>query len=54
MDLISAQKLSLLHCTCIKTSGSESRGQEEAACIRVIRPTRPLQRVIYMDDSFDF
>ena len=27
----------------IKTSGSESRGQEEAACIRVFRPMRPLQ-----------
>ena len=27
----------------IKTHGSESRGQEEAACIRVFWPTRPLQ-----------
>ena len=27
----------------IKTSGSESRGQEEAVCMRVFRPTRPLQ-----------
>ena len=27
----------------IKMSGSESRGQEEAACIRVFRPMRPLQ-----------
>ena len=27
----------------IKTSGSESRGQEEAACIRVFRPMRSLQ-----------
>ena len=35
----------------IKTSGSESRGQEEAACMRVFRPTRPLQWVIYMDGS---
>ena len=25
-----------------KTSGSELRGQEEAACMRVFRPTRPL------------
>ena len=27
----------------IKTDGSESRGQEEAACMRVFWPTRPLQ-----------
>ena len=27
----------------IKTHGSESRGQEEAACMRVFWPTRPLQ-----------
>ena len=27
----------------IKTHGSESRGQEEAACVRVCWPTRPLQ-----------
>ena len=33
----------------IKTSGSESRGQEEAACIRVFRPMRPLQWVICTD-----
>ena len=26
----------------IKTHGSESRGQEEAACTRVFWPTRPL------------
>ena len=32
------------HYTCmIKTHGSESRGQEEAACTRVFWPTRPLQ-----------
>ena len=35
----------------IKMSGSESRGQEEAACMRDIRPMRPLQQVIYMDGS---
>ena len=29
--------------THIKTHGSESRGQEEAACMRVFWPTRPLQ-----------
>ena len=29
----------------ITTSGSESRGQEEAACMCIIRPTRPLQQV---------
>ena len=29
--------------TGIKTHGSESRGQEEAACMRVFWPTRPLQ-----------
>ena len=27
----------------IKTHGSESRGQEEASCMRVFWPTRPLQ-----------
>ena len=27
----------------IKTHGSESRGPEEAACMRVFWPTRPLQ-----------
>ena len=27
----------------IKTHGSELRGQEEAACMRVFWPTRPLQ-----------
>ena len=26
-----------------QTSGSESRGQEETACMRIFRPTRPLQ-----------
>ena len=31
------------HACCIKTHGSESRGQEEAACARVFWPTRPLQ-----------
>ena len=35
-------------------SGSESQGQEEAACMHIIRPTRPLQRVIYMDASSKF
>ena len=29
----------------IKTHGSESQGQEEAACMRVFWPTRPLQWV---------
>ena len=38
----------------IKTSGSELRGQEEAVCMRIIRPTRPLQRVIYTDGSPKF
>ena len=27
----------------IKTHGSESRGQEEAACMRIFWPTQPLQ-----------
>ena len=27
----------------IKTHGSESQGQEEAACMRVFWPTQPLQ-----------
>ena len=40
--------------TDIKMSGSESRGQEEAACMRIIRPMRPPQRVIYTDDSSKF
>ena len=40
--------------TCIKMSGSESRGQEEAACMHVIRPMRPLQQVIYTDGSSKF
>ena len=35
----------------IKTHGSESRGQEEPACMRVFWPTRPLQWVIYTDGS---
>ena len=35
-------------------SGSESRGQEEAACMCIIRPMRPLQRVIYTDGSSKF
>ena len=35
-------------------SGSESQGQEEAACIHVIKPMRPLQWVIYMDGSSKF
>ena len=36
---------------CIKTHGSESWGQEEAACMRVFWPTQPLQWVIYTDGS---
>ena len=38
----------------IKTSGSESRSQEEAACMSIIRPMRPLQQVIYTDGSSKF
>ena len=38
----------------IETIGSESQGQEEAACMHIIRPTQPVQRVIYMDDSSKF
>ena len=34
---------SLINKLTIKTHGSESRGQEEAACMRVFWPTRPLQ-----------
>ena len=36
----------ILYCSVasyIKTHGSESRGQEEAACMRVFWPTQPLQ-----------
>ena len=33
----------MMHSPNIKTHGSESRGQEEAACMRVFWPTRPLQ-----------
>ena len=45
-----------VHCVCahvpmvymyIKTSGSESRGREKAACAQVIRPTWPLQWIHY-------
>ena len=32
----------------IKTSGSESQGQEEAAYMCVFRPTRPLATVSYL------
>ena len=35
--------IAALYNTGIKTHGSESRGQEEAACMRVFWPTRPLQ-----------
>ena len=38
----------------IKTHGSESLGQEEAACMHVFLPTRPLQRVIYTDGCSNF
>ena len=38
----------------IKMSGSESQGHEEAACMHVFRPTRPLLWVIYMDDQSKF
>ena len=31
------------HIWCIKIHGSESQGQEEAVCMRVFWPTRPLQ-----------
>ena len=44
----------VMHAKQIKTSSSESRGQEEAACIRVIRPMRPLQWVIYTDGRSKF
>ena len=36
------------------SGGSESQGQEEAARMHIIRPTQPLQRVIYTDDSSKF
>ena len=32
-----------LLCNSIKTSGSESRGQEEVASTRIFKPMRPLQ-----------
>ena len=32
-----------IHLYIIKTHGSDSRGQEEAACTRVFWPTQPLQ-----------
>ena len=38
----------------IKTSGSESWGQEKAACIRIFRPMWPLQWVIYTDGRSKF
>ena len=37
--------------TAIKTHGSESQGQEEAECMCVFWPTRPLKWVIYTDGS---
>ena len=37
-----------------ETSGSELRGQEEAACVHVFRPMRPLQWVIYIEDRSKF
>ena len=37
----------------IKTSGSESWGQEEG-CTHVFKPTWTLQQVIYMDGSSKF
>ena len=36
-----------LACFIIKTSGSESRGQEEAACMRIIRPIRDHYRELF-------
>ena len=38
----------------IKTSSSESRGQEEAESMRVFRPMRPLQLDIYTDGRSKF
>ena len=38
----------------IMTSGSESLGQEEAACTHVFRSTRPPRWVIYTDDRSKF
>ena len=35
----------------IKIHGSESQGQEGAACIQVFWPTQPTQWVIYMDGN---
>ena len=34
--------------TYIKTHGNESRGQEEAACMHIFWPTRPLAIVSYL------
>ena len=35
-------------------NGSELRGQEEAASMRVFSPMQPLQRVIYKDGRSKF
>ena len=52
LEFLSLQNNNLeLYLNIIKTHGSESRGQEEAACMRVFWPTRPLQWVIYTDGS---
>ena len=40
--------------TMIKMSNSESQGQEEVACMRVFRPTWPLQWVNYTNDQSKF
>ena len=43
IDLHVFKAITAASCVDIKTHGSESQGQEEAACMRVFWPTRPLQ-----------
>ena len=38
----------------IKMRGSESWGQQEAACVHILRAMRPLQWVIYTDGRSNF
>ena len=53
-DYISTSYAVLTGYICMKMSGSESRGQEEATCMCSIRPMQPLQRIIYADVSSNF
>ena len=53
MYLCRVGKITLYIKVIIKMNGSELGGQE-AACTHVFRPTRQLQRIIYMDGRSNF